>query len=101
MPPFSKAPASAPFAAASRSASAKTTFGFLPPSSRLTRLSVCADCSTIRLPTSVERLAHAAVARDDVDDAGRDARLEAQLAEAQRGQRRLLGRLQHDGVAAG
>ena len=42
-----------------------------------------------------------AVAGDDVDDARREAGLLEQLAEAQRRERRLLGRLQHDGVAAG
>ena len=43
----------------------------------------------------------AAVAVDDVEHAGRNARLERQLAEARRGQRRQLAHLQHRGVAEG
>ena len=42
-----------------------------------------------------------AEAVDDVDDAGREAGFEGQLGDAQGGQRRLLGRLHHDRVAAG
>ena len=42
-----------------------------------------------------------AVAGDDVDHAVRDARLGDQAREADRGQRRLLGRLHHHGVARG
>ena len=38
-------------------------------------------------------------ADDDVDDALRQARRQRELGEAQRGQRRQLGRLQHDRVA--
>jgi ParB family chromosome partitioning protein len=38
---------------------------------------------------------------DDVDHAGRDAGFLEQLAEAQRRERRLLGRLEDDGIAAG
>ena len=41
-------------AASSRSASGKTTCGFLPPSSSDTFFSVPAAASTIRLPTAVE-----------------------------------------------
>ena len=41
-----------------------------------------------------------ALAGDDVDDALRDARLERELGEPQRRQRRQLRRLQHDGVPA-
>ncbi len=37
---------------------------------------------------------------DDVDDAFRDARLESQLREPERGQRRQLRRLEHNRVAA-
>jgi ParB family chromosome partitioning protein len=40
-------------------------------------------------------------AGDDVDDARRQVGLLADLGEEQRGQRRGLGRLEHDGVAAG
>ena len=42
-----------------------------------------------------------AEAVDDVDDAGGEAGLDGQLADPQGGQRRLLGGLHHDGVAAG
>ena len=48
-----------------------------------------------------ERRAGLAVARDHVQDAGRETGLERELAEAQRGQRRLLGRLQHHRAARG
>ena len=48
-----------------------------------------------------ERGAGVAVARDDVQDAGRDAGLERELAEAQRAERRLLGRLEDDRAAGG
>jgi hypothetical protein len=44
----------APSTAASRSASANTRNGALPPSSIDTRSSCSADCSTSRLPTSVD-----------------------------------------------
>ena len=47
-------PVSAPFTAASMSASAKTMFGDLPPSSSEMRLSVEAASRMIPLPTSVE-----------------------------------------------
>ena len=52
-------------------------------------------CSTSRCPTTRAR------ADDDVDDALRYPGLEDQLGEPQRGERRQLGRLQDDGVAAG
>ena len=42
-----------------------------------------------------------AEAGHDVDHAGRHARLQAQLAQPQRRQRRLLRRLEHDGAAGG
>ena len=42
-----------------------------------------------------------AEAGDDVDDAVRDAGFEGELADAQRGERRLLGGLEDDGAAAG
>ena len=41
------------------------------------------------------------VAGDDVDDAGRDLRLAADVGEEQRGERRRLGGLEDDGVPAG
>ena len=101
-------------AAASRSASAKTTFADLPPSSSVTRLIVAAAPAAIERPTSVEPVnailrdvgvldqalpARAPGPDDDVDDALGQARLERELGEAQRGQRRQLGRLEHDRVA--
>ncbi len=43
---------SAASSARSRSASAKTITGFLPPSSKCTRFSVGAPCAMIRLPVS-------------------------------------------------
>ncbi len=48
-----------------------------------------------------ERGTGLAVAGDDVDHTGRDPRLECQLAQPQRAQRRLLGGLEHDGAAGG
>ena len=48
-----------------------------------------------------QRPAGLAGAGDDVDDAGREVGLLADLGEQQRRQRRGLGGLQHDGVAAG
>ena len=48
-----------------------------------------------------QRPAGLAGAGDDVDDARRQVGLLADLGEQQRGQRRGLGRLEHDGVAAG
>src|SRR6266849_1574786 len=47
-----KTPKSAPSTAASQSASAKKILGDLPPSSRVTRLSVSAALLTIILPTA-------------------------------------------------
>jgi len=41
------------------------------------------------------------VAGDDVDDAGRDARLERELGQCQRSERRVLGRRDDDRVAGG
>ena len=49
--------------------------------------------STIASPTSAPR------ARDEVDDAGREARLGHQLDEQRRAVRRVAGRLEDDGVA--
>ena len=74
-----------------------------------------ATLRAIALPTSVEpvkatlstsgcstsALPGVAGAGDDVDDARRQVGLLADLGEQQRGQRRGLGRLEHDGVAAG
>ncbi len=48
-----------------------------------------------------QRRAGRAVAGDDVDDARRQARLDADLRKGQRGQRGVFGRLQHDRIAGG
>ncbi len=53
-PVLIRAPATAPLAAASRSASSNTTNGALPPSSRCTRLIVPVASSITRWPTGVE-----------------------------------------------
>ena len=89
--------------------------GDLPPSSSDSFLPVPAVALRIARPTSVEpvkailstpamgdeRRAGRAVAGDDVDDARRQPRLDADLGEGERGQRRVFGRLQHDRVAGG
>ena len=104
-----------PSTAWSIGASSKTMLAALPPSSRVTFLSVPATDVAIAWPTSVEpvnaTLSTPGVptsarpvspgAGDDVDHAGRQVGLLADLGEQQRGQRRGLGRLEHDGVAAG
>ena len=101
-------------AARSRSASAKTTFADLPPSSSVTRLIVPAAPAAMPRPTSVEPVnaifatsgmldqalpAHAAGPGDHVQHALGQARLERDPLQLERGQRRQLGRLQHDRVA--
>ena len=48
-----------------------------------------------------DHAAGAAVARHDVDDARRHARLAAEVGEQERGERRVLGGLQHHRVARG
>ena len=89
--------------------------GDLPPSSSDSFLPVPAVALRIARPTSVEpvkailstpvvgdeRRAGRAVAGDDVDDARRQARLDADFGEGERGQRRVFGRLQHDRIARG
>ena len=105
-----------PFTAASMLASAKTMLAPLPPSSSCTRLRLPADSSTIRRPTAVEPVkailrtpgcaarcspATRPGAGHDVDDAGRDARLDHQLGQPQRRERRQLGRLHDHAVAGG
>ena len=103
-----------PSTAWSSAASSKMTFAALPPSSSVSFLPVPASSRWIALPTSVEpgerdlvdvlvrdeRGAGAAVAGDDVDDARRQLRLAHDVAEEERGERRRLRRLEHDGVAA-
>ena len=51
-PEWTKPPLRALSTAASKSASAKMTFGFLPPSSRATRFTVSAACLAIILPVT-------------------------------------------------
>ncbi len=107
-------PLTIPSTAWSRAQSSKTMFAALPPSSSVSFLPVPASRRWIALPTSVEpvnailstsdsdeRGARRAVAGDDVDDAGRQLGLAHDVAEEERGQRRRLGRLEHDGVARG
>ena len=104
-----------PSTARSRSASSRTMIAFLPPELEVHVLEVV--CSRLRhrdagLARAGEgdhghvRVAHErsarrlAVAVHDVDDAVRHAGLVEELDEALREERRVLGRLQHDGVAA-
>ncbi len=57
--------------------------------------------ATLSIPSLRTRCAPVdAVAGDDVDDARRHLRLAADVGEEERGQRRRLGGLEHDGVAA-
>ena len=107
-------PLTIPSTAWSSAASSKTMFAALPPSSSVSFLPVPASRRWIALPTSVEPVNAIlstsastsaapvrAVAGDDVDDARRQLGLAEHVAEEQRGERRRLGRLQHDGVAGG
>ena len=101
--------------ARSRSASGRMMFGLLPPSSRVTRFSERPHLAPISRPTTVEPVKATlstpgwstsaapvvAVAGEHVERSLGEARLERQLAEPQRGQRRLLGRLQDDRAAGG
>ena len=87
-------------------------FAALPPSSSVSFLPVPASSRWIALPTSVEPVNAilstpacltsaapvAAVAGDDVHDPWRKLRLAADVGEEERGQRRRLRRLEHDGV---
>ena len=90
--------------------------GDLPPSSSVTRFSVSVAARLMILPTSVEpvkatlstsRAAHQAVAGglaqagDEVEHAGREARLGDEVGEAERGQRGLLGGLEDERAAGG
>ena len=103
-------------AAASRSASANTMLGDLPPSSSVTRLIVAAAPRGDRAPDlggAGERdLGHVGVLHqpraarrarpgDHVEHALGQSRLQRDLGEAQRGQRRQLGGLEHHRVAGG
>ncbi len=88
----------------------------LPPSSSVTRLRLPAAPRRICRPTAGEpvkvilstsgmfdqrRTRGGAVAGDDVEHAGRNAGLQCQFADAQRGERGELGGLEHHGAAAG
>ena len=97
-PWLKKIPPNAPLAAASRSASANTMFGLLPPSSSVTRFSpstavrmislpvaVCPVNATLRTPgVAHERRADVGPADHDVHDAGREPGLVDQLHQPQR-----------------
>ena len=103
--------------AVAKSASSRTMFADLPPSSRKSRFRVAAPFSMIRRPTAVEPvkemrstsgderelLADQVVGRrDDVDDAGRDVGLLGDEAADEGGVPRRVGcGLQHDRVAGG
>ena len=102
-----------PSTAWSSGASSKTMLAALPPSSRVSALSVPATPLAIRLPISVEPV-NATLSTpgwvtsaipispgpgDDVDDAGRQVGLAADVGEEERGQRRRGGGLEDDRVA--
>ena len=108
-PWFRYMPSMAPSTAASRSASAKTMFGLLPPSSKVIRFSVVGgvphdDLAVVALAGEGDLVdagvLHQGVAGglaeagDDVDDPGGEAGLQRQLAEPEAGQRGLLGGLE-------
>ena len=102
-----------PLTARSRSASGRMMFGLLPPSSSVTRFSgspaLGGDLAADHGRAGERDLRDAgvvhqggaglAVAGEHVQRALRQPGLERELAEAQRGQRRLLGRLQDDRAA--
>ena len=68
---------------------------------QLSDLGRAGEGDRIHIHVPAERLAGGlAEARDDVEDARRDARFGRQLGHAQRRQRRLLGRLQHHELPA-
>src|SRR5438309_31640 len=108
-----KTPKSAPSTAASQSASGKKMLGDLPPSSRVTRLSVSAALFTMIFPTAalpvkaiLSTLGCATMGTggfaetvDDVDHAGRQAGFFEPIGEFQRREGSLLGRLEHAGAA--
>ena len=114
-PWLKKMPLTMPSTAWSTGASSKTMLAALPPSSRVTFLLAAGgragdhladlgrpgERDLVDVRVLDQRAAGVAGAGDDVDDAGRQVGLLADLGEQQRGQRRRLGRLEHDGVAAG
>ncbi len=100
----------------SRSASAKTTFALLPPSSSVTGLICAAQPAITCRPTSVEPVKTILATSGESTNrcpttlplpgstwktSGGHAGLERELGEPDRGQRGQLGRLEHDGVAGG
>ena len=105
---------SAKSTAVSKSASAKTTLGFFPPSSSATRLTVAAAAAITRVPdgdTAGER-DHVDVrvlrqrrtgggpgAENQIGDAGGQARFLQRPHQKSRGRGRQLTRLEHEGVA--
>jgi hypothetical protein len=115
-PPVKIAAVLAPIVALSRSASAKTMFGLLPPSSKARGFRPGAERSVMRRAVAVEPgerdLSHVGMAHDrvagdlaeagdDVDDAGREARRVEERRDREDRGRGLLGGLQHDRVARG
>ena len=104
-----------PSTAWSSGASSKTMFAALPPSSRVRPLSVPATPLAMSRPISVEPvnatlstplwvtsdIPTAPGPGHDVDDAGRQVRLLADVGEQERGERRRGRGLQDDGVAGG
>ena len=105
---------SAKSTAVSKSASAKTTLGFLPPSSSATRLTVDAAAAITRVPdgdAAGERdHVHVRVLRqrcagrgsgaeNQIGDAGGQARFLQRPHQENRGRGRQLTRLEHQGVA--
>ena len=106
----------APLAATVGSTSSSTITGDLPPSSSEIRVMFSSAAWPMRLPTAVEPVnatlsmpgcaASAApgrrpVAGDDVERAWREPGLERELGQPQRGERRVLGGLEHDAAAGG
>ena len=113
-PALSKTAYGAVAAALATSASANTMLALLPPSSRVTRFTWSAQPAMICLPTSVEPVKQTLRTSGWVtnrsptteplpgqhgEHALGQARLERQLADPDRRQRRDLGRLEHDRVA--
>ena len=101
-------------AAASRSASAKTSSGPLPPSSAVKGTRFCAAAVATSRPVSEDPVKLTRRRRgssyergpglladslDDVEDAGRDLRLRGQVGEERAGERCPLGRLEDDRAA--
>ena len=108
-------PGIAPSTAASRSASSKTRNGALPPSSIEQLVTVSAAVFSSTRPTSVDPVKDSLRTRgsasiaddhgpgglvdDHVDHAVGHAGLAQDVGDGERGQRRLLGRLEHDRAA--